>query len=122
MNFDEYQKRSAGTAMYYASIDKDFPGLPDEVRKLLGLSYVGLGLGESGEVQGKIKKIIRDSGGIITTEVREHIKKELGDQLWYIARTCDELDLSLNIVAVSNIEKLESRKARGVIQGSGDDR
>lgn len=122
VGFDDYQKKASTTALYYNSIDKMFEGLPSGARKLLGLSYVALGLGESGEVQGKIKKIIRDSGGVINAEVKKAIGKELGDQLWYISQVCEELGLHLSDVANENIEKLYSRKERGVITGSGDDR
>lgn len=73
-----------------------------------------LGLEEAGEIQGKIKKIIRDAGGIITPEHIEMIKGELGDLLWYIAGLCTELGIELNDVAESNIKKLLSRKERGV--------
>lgn len=110
LNFDEYQDRSGATAIY--------PGQGE----LLGLAYVGLGLGEAGEVQGKIKKIIRDSNGVITDEARKAIGKELGDQLWYIARTCTELKLKLGDVAEANLSKLEDRKERGVLTGNGDER
>ncbi|MEL7340628.1 MAG: MazG nucleotide pyrophosphohydrolase domain-containing protein [Bacteroidota bacterium] len=50
------------------------------------------------------------------------MKKEMGDVLWYLAVGADEFGLSLSEIAAANIEKLASRKARGVIQGSGDDR
>jgi len=98
------------------------PDVSDEVIKIVALSYDGLGLGEAGEVQGKIKKIIRDSGGVITPEATEEIKKELGDILWYIASMCDNLGINLNDVANGNIEKLRDRNKRGVLEGSGDNR
>ena len=81
-----------------------------------------MGLGEAGGVQGKIKKIIRDNGGIITQEATEEIKKELGDVLWYIASMCDNLGITLKDVATGNIEKLRDRNKRGVLEGSGDNR
>jgi NTP pyrophosphatase (non-canonical NTP hydrolase) len=89
---------------------------------ILGISYASLGLGESGEVQGKVKKIIRDSGGIITEDTKKEIGKEIGDILWYAAALCRELNLSLDEVAQQNIEKLFSRKERGVLTGNGDNR
>lgn len=122
MNFDEYQKKTGETALYTQKILETHPGLPEEVIKILGVCYVGLGLGEAGEVQNKIKKIVRDHGGVITPEVITSIKKELGDILWYVSRMCEELGISMNDVAEENIAKLLSRKDRGVIVGSGDDR
>lgn len=110
MTFNDYQAASTETALY--------PGQGS----LAGLLYVGLGLGEAGEVQGKIKKILRDSDGIVTDEARAKIKAELGDVLWYVSQCCTELELSLNEVAAENLEKLFSRRDRGVLKGSGDDR
>lgn len=110
MNFSKYQSLTQETAIY--------PGQG----QTLGLAYVGLGLGEAGEAQGNIKKIIRDDGGIITPTKRDALKKELGDILWYVAQTATEAGISLEDVAVANIAKLQSRKERGVIQGSGDNR
>ncbi len=65
---------------------------------------------------------MRDDNGIITDEKKEALKKELGDLVWYIAALAIELNLSFNDIAQANIDKLLSRKERGVITGSGDDR
>jgi len=110
LSFQEYQCRTAGTAIY--------PGQGE----ITGLLYVGLGLGESGEIQGKIKKILRDDGGILTDEKRAAIAKELGDLLWYLSQAATELGVSLETVASDNLEKLAARKERGTLQGSGDNR
>ena len=48
--------------------------------------------------------------------------KELGDVLWYLTRSANELGYSLVDVAEINLIKLTSRKERGVLQGSGDER
>jgi len=109
MNFEEYQKQSRTTAMY-PNLGNNF------IYPVLGLA------GESGEVSEKIKKVIRDDGGVVSDIKREEIKKELGDVLWYIAQICTELNLSMEEVAKFNLEKLFSRKERGVITGSGDNR
>jgi NTP pyrophosphatase (non-canonical NTP hydrolase) len=109
MEFDDYQKRSRETAIY-----------PDAGRNFV---YPTLGLvGEAGEVADKLKKTIRDDNGILTEKKKEEVKKELGDVLWYVAQVASELELSLNEIAEHNMNKLLSRKDRGVISGSGDDR
>lgn len=110
MTFNEYQKLTAETAIY--------PGKGGT----MGLAYVGLGLGESGEVQGKIKKIIRDDYGIVTEEKAEAIAKELGDLLWYISETATAIGVTLDFIAIQNIYKLKKRKEDGTLQGSGDHR
>ena len=109
MEFDDYQKKSRKTALY-PDLDNNF------VYPTLGLS------GEAGEVSEKIKKVIRDEGGVISEEKRAEVKKELGDVLWYVAQIATELKLSMSEIAELNIEKLYSRLDRGVIKGSGDNR
>ena len=91
--------------------------------------YPALGLAnEAGEVLGKIKKMIRDQEVFfdgrhrVTDAQRAEIAAELGDVLWYIAALSKDLNISLNDVANMNIEKLQSRKIRGVLGGSGDNR
>ena len=130
MDFDKYQALTGETAIYGDEINELLGNIDciageeflEKVRMLLNISYVGLGLGESGEVQNKIKKIIRDSGGEITDDTRRAIVGELGGQLYYIARVCEHLGLSMSDVAEDNINILFDRKERGVIKGSGDDR
>lgn len=109
MTFDEYQEKSRKTAAY-PNIGNNF------IYPVIGLA------GESGEVSEKIKKIIRDHGGVASDSHKEEIKKELGDVLWYVSQLSTELGLSLKDVAHSNLEKLYSRMERGKIQGSGDNR
>lgn len=109
MDFKEYQRRSQVTALY--------PQVGDN------FVYPTLGLvNEAGEVAGKLKKTIRDDDGIITEKKKEEVAQELGDVLWYLAQVATELRLDLDMIATKNIEKLRSRKERGVIGGSGDER
>jgi len=109
MNFEEYQKKSRETAIYPEK-DNNF------VYPVLGL------VGEAGEIAEKIKKVLRDSEGVINDQEKIEIKKELGDVLWYLAQIATELNLSLGGVAQANLEKLESRKQRNKLHGSGDNR
>jgi Predicted pyrophosphatase len=86
-------------------------------------SYPTLGLcGEAGEVADKVKKVLRDGEGRFDDAVRDDLRLELGDVLWYVAQLATELDLDLADVAAANLEKLASRAARNVIGGSGDRR
>jgi NTP pyrophosphatase (non-canonical NTP hydrolase) len=120
--FNEYQKEANFLKISLHKFLEIHPDTPPEVKELLAVAYDGLGLGEAGEVQGKIKKIIRDNGGYITAENKIEIKKELGDILWYIASMCDNLGINMEDVATGNIEKLQSRRDRGTLHGSGDNR
>lgn len=58
----------------------------------------------------------------MSDEKKQEIQKELGDVLWYVTQIATELGLSLEAVAVGNLEKLASRAAREKISGSGDNR
>jgi NTP pyrophosphatase (non-canonical NTP hydrolase) len=120
--FSEYQKEAIFSKISLDRFLEKYPNLPEDIILLMRLTYDGLGLGEAGEVQGKIKKIIRDDGGKITKEHVEAIKGELSDILWYIASMCDTLGIKMEDVATYNIEKLKSRRDRGVLHGSGDNR
>ena len=85
--------------------------------------YPALGLAEeAGEVAGKYAKAVRDCNGVISPERKQEIKKELGDVLWFVAELSTQLGFSLEEVMAANIEKLTSRKERGVLCGSGDNR
>lgn len=109
MTFEEYQAISLDFAMYPDQHEVIYPAL-----KLAG---------EAGEVAEKVGKRLRDAGGDFTElEWREAMKKELGDVLWYISALADDLGYTLEEVADTNLSKLSSRAARGVLGGSGDDR
>jgi NTP pyrophosphatase (non-canonical NTP hydrolase) len=110
MQMNEYQQQASSTAVY--------PGKGS----ILGLAYVGLGLGEAGEVQGKIKKILRDNNGVVEDQHRIAIAKELGDVLWYVAMASEEIGIPLEVIGSINLDKLADRRERGVLAGSGDER
>ena len=106
--FDEYQRWTRTTAAY-----------PDEH----AVNYCALGLGsEVGEVQGLIKKVIRDNHSIWTGAKVADLIKELGDVIWYVARLSDEFGIPFSEIMENNIEKLTRRKSEGTIKGEGSDR
>lgn len=87
------------------------------------LFYMALKLGgEVGEFQEKIGKVLRDQDGQFSEEDVNALGRELGDVLWYVANLSSLFNLDLEQVAWGNIQKLQDRLNRGVIQGSGDDR
>ena len=86
-------------------------------------TYPALGLcGEAGEAAEKVKKALRDDGGVLTDERRAALAGELGDVLWYVAQLATEAGLDLDTLAEDNLAKLLSRQERNVLQGSGDTR
>lgn len=113
MKLDDYSKR----AMTTMTTDHDYGDIsPQLMAQLLGLAD------ESGEVLGKVKKLLRDKSGLISDEDRSELLKELGDILWYVNSVSVLLGSSLEEVAQKNLDKLASRKERGVLKGSGDNR
>jgi NTP pyrophosphatase (non-canonical NTP hydrolase) len=109
LDFARYQSRARDTARY--------PQVgSNPIYPTLGLC------GEAGEVADKVKKVIRDRDGVFDDAVRDDLRLELGDVLWYVAQLCSELNLELADVAQANLDKLASRAARNVIAGSGDRR
>jgi len=85
-------------------------------RDRLAENALGL-VGEAGEVAEKIKKFFRDG-----TLDKDAIQKELGDTYFYWTALHGALGLDPETTIKKNMEKLSSRKERGTIQGSGDNR
>jgi len=109
MDFAAYQEASRKTALY-----------PDLGHNAI---YPTLGLvGEAGEIAEKMKKVLRDKGGVIDEATKIELQKELGDVLWYLAQLSVELGFSLDDVAQNNIAKLKSRQERNKLHGDGDNR
>lgn len=121
MQLNEYQAKAMTTCM--ASCDN--------------FSYMFLNLvGEIGEFASKVAKHIRKREALVdfnylitengTNAMSEEdisdLRKEAGDCLWQLAGLCKVMGWSLEEVAVENLEKLASRKKRGLIDGNGDNR
>ena len=107
-DLDMYQKVALTTAIY-----------PREQ----AIIYPTLGLtGEAGEVANKVKKIIRDGSDSKDEKLVSEIKSEIGDCLWYIAVLANDFNIKLSDIASTNLIKLENRKKKDTIRGSGDKR
>lgn len=121
MKLEEYQARAMETCL--PSSDN--------------FSYMFIGLiGEIGEFASKVAKLIRKEQAVISdNELRkfpnmtylseddeEALKGEAGDILWELAGLCHVMGWNLEDVAKYNLDKLASRKQRGVIEGNGDRR
>ncbi len=124
MTLNEYQEKAMSTCMDSCN----------------NFSYMMLNLvGEVGELSSKVAKMIRkgkfDIGGESNLRVDtkamngddietigKELKLEAGDIAWQLAGLCKVLGWSLEDVCQANLDKLASRKARGVIDGNGDER
>lgn len=121
LTLNEYQRRAMTTCMDSCKNE----------------SYMMLNLvGEVGELASKMAKAIRkgkavvdrnrfitEYGGDAMTEQEIHdLKAEAGDCAWQLAGLCTVMDWTLEEVCQENLDKLASRKERGVISGEGDNR
>lgn len=109
MTLNDYQAKALGSAI---------PGIDENV------TYLALAMcGEAGEVADKVKKVIRDQDSDFNDGLtQEQIIYELGDVLWYAAVLANALGYDLQEVAQLNLAKIDARKLRGTIHGSGDNR
>jgi NTP pyrophosphatase (non-canonical NTP hydrolase) len=113
ISFDAYQLATSDTAIY--------PGANEGTFEAINYCLVGAA-GEIGEIMNKWGKIIRDQSSEIDYDQRKDMGKEIGDVVWFLTRAADELGLPVEMILNENLEKLRSRKARGVLSGSGDNR
>ena len=67
---------------------------------------------EAGEFTEIVKKIIFQ-GKPVNEENLFHMKRELGDIMWYVAQACMGLDVSLDEVIEMNVDKLKARYPGG---------
>lgn len=78
---------------------------------LLLCGAIGLG-SETGEFQEIVKKAMFQ-GKPLNEENVFHLKRELGDILWYWINACRALELDPNDVVAENVKKLEARYPGG---------
>ena len=124
MTLNQYQGRAMSTCMSSCS----------------NFSYMMLNLvGEVGEFASKVAKEIR-KGNIeigataMPNKIMPYMNEdewwaketelmmEAGDILWQLAGLCTTMGWTLEEIAQRNLDKLSSRKKRGVIDGDGDNR
>lgn len=107
MDLDEYQNK----AMEYRL------ATANEAYALFNLAA------EVGELLGLVAKFIRDGNSVGDEKVlSDKLKKELGDIMWMLAAVSADANLSLSEICTVNLAKLEDRKSRSQIKGSGDNR
>lgn len=114
MTIQDYSTQALSTDLY------DITNQPIDSHAMLEKVF-GL-VGEAGEVADKFKKLIRDKNAEATDADKKELAKELGDVLWYVNSVGAYLGYSLDEIAQMNLDKVLSRKDRGKIQGSGDNR
>lgn len=121
INLNDYQKFAFAMASAESKNSDLFKQRVTELEKsaaeyninvpLLLVSGIGLG-SESGEFEEIVKKIFFQ-GKPLTSDNVFHMKRELGDLLWYWVNACSALGLDPNDVIAENIKKLELRYPNG---------
>lgn len=118
-NIDDYMKEARKTAVY-GTADYPLAALSEEV----------------GEVMGKIAKFGRKNRMNMeqtimaasephtskSEELREMLRKEMGDVMWQWVMLCSELNFMPSEILTENIAKLTDRQERNVLNGEGDNR
>ena len=116
-NFDKYRKFVDAVT---SDESKDFIAFSDRVVSLdekganierLLTGAVGINA-EGGEVMEIVKKLMFQ-GKPWNEETKYHIKRELGDVMWYLMQCLIALDVSLDEIVGMNVEKLEKRYPGG---------
>lgn len=92
MTFDEYQALAART------INKNLTDVEQEYHALHGM------VGEIGEVHSIYQKMYQGHA-----DTADHVAKELGDLLWFIAEFCTAKGINMDDIAKTNIDKLRKR-------------
>lgn len=110
MKPDEYQELAMRTndgnanfRLRQAQVDNIEYDVGGIINACLGLS------GEVGEFNDMIKKWVFHEKELDT----EHLKKECGDILWYVAMICQSFNWGMEEIMRMNIEKLKSRYPDG---------
>lgn len=96
--------------MFYAIKDHE-RNMPKVNMSLLLTGGIGLS-SEGGEFNEIIKKCIFQ-GKPLDEDTVFHLKRELGDIMWYWVTACRSLDLDPNDVIEENVNKLKSRYPGG---------
>lgn len=110
MTGDTYQKLAMRT-MNAKDSEKLVESMTGNIGVCIGSLVNGvMGLtGESGEAADIVKKGIFHGKGIDM----EHLKKELGDVMWYVALICESCGWELCDVMRTNVDKLKKRYPEG---------
>lgn len=96
MEINKYQ------ALANRTINKELTNTQLEHHALHGIA------GEVGEIHSLYQKIYQGHDFDI-----EHLKKEMGDLMWFVAELCTALDVSMEVICEMNIEKLMERYPEG---------
>ena len=116
MKLDDYQKFVTTVTSQESKNFRKLQQRLEELDNTVNISTLltaGIGLSsEGGEFNEIVKKCVFQ-GKPLDDDTIFHLKRELGDIMWYWVNACTALDLDPNEVIKENVFKLESRYPGG---------
>ena len=118
IDFDKYQdfvdKTTSGPSKDFEELIKRYQELHKQGCNIERLDTAASGLvAEAGEFMEIVKKL-KFQGKPYDEANKEHLTKELGDIMWYVAQACLALDVRLDEVLYINTLKLAARYPEGM--------
>lgn len=117
IDFDKYSKFvdavTSDPSRDFLALTERLVELDEKGANIERLMTAGVGMNaEGGEFLEIIKKIVYQ-GKEWSPEVRFHLMRELGDQMWYVMQAIIALDTSMEEIIQMNIDKLSARYPGG---------
>ena len=110
---DFVKQTTSAPSLDYLVLSKRLSELEANGANVTQLMTAAFGLtAEAGEFTEVVKKIFLQ-GKPYTDENVFHMKREIGDIMWYVAQACMALDISIDDVIQMNFEKLSARYPEG---------
>jgi len=110
---DFVKQTTSAPSLDYAVLSARLSELEANGANVTQLMTAAFGLtAEAGEFTEIVKKIFLQ-GKPYTEENVFHMKREIGDIMWYVAQACMALDISIDDVIKMNFEKLSARYPEG---------
>ena len=127
LTLNEYQKRAMSTCMpscenisyMLLNLVGEIGEFASKVAKAVRKDQVKIGWWEEGE-EANENNLIPTGSFFEWDEMKEELKKELGDILWQTAGVAYVMRWTLEEVGLGNLDKLAKRKEAGTIVGNGD--
>jgi NTP pyrophosphatase (non-canonical NTP hydrolase) len=110
---DFVKQTTSAPSLDYLVLSKRLSELEANGANVTQLMTAAFGLtAEAGEFTEVVKKIFLQ-GKPYTDENVFHMKREIGDIMWYVAQACMALNISIDDVIQMNFEKLSARYPEG---------
>ena len=120
-NIEERKAAGLDGTSQYEKIDEYQEKIKDFRLPSYGPEAAVMGLvSEIGEIAAVFQKLMRGDYDLDVAVTK--LRAELGDALWHIAAIASDNEWKVSDLLQDNVDKLESRKLRNAMMGSGDER